>query len=83
VKGDVLINSETFLMIDFMNLKIKPTQSFECTHKDRVYIRVFIGVSAHIYIYEYLCLKKTFTTHRHVNCQPLHSVLVVESLTES
>jgi hypothetical protein len=28
------VNSEMFLVIDFMNLKIMPTQSFRCTKTD-------------------------------------------------
>jgi hypothetical protein len=47
VGDDVLIDSETLLIIDFMNLKIKPTQSFGGAHRGRVCVRVFIGVSAH------------------------------------
>jgi hypothetical protein len=50
VEGDVLINSETLLMTDFVNLKIKPTQSFGCAHRSRTYVRVFIEVSAHMCI---------------------------------
>jgi hypothetical protein len=42
VDGDV----PTFLVTDFMNLKIKPTQSFKCAHMDRVCVRVFIWVIA-------------------------------------
>jgi hypothetical protein len=45
VGGDVLIDSETFLVTDFMNFKIKPAQSFRCAHMDRVSVHVFIGVS--------------------------------------
>jgi hypothetical protein len=30
---------------DFMNLKMKPTQSFRVTHKGRVCVHVFIGMS--------------------------------------
>jgi hypothetical protein len=30
VVADVPVNSETLLVIDFVNLKIKPTQTFEC-----------------------------------------------------
>jgi hypothetical protein len=48
VRYDVFINSETFLMTDFRNLKIKPVQSFESIHMDRLCIRMFIGVSAYI-----------------------------------
>jgi hypothetical protein len=42
VDGDV----PTFLVTDFMNLKIKPIQSFKCAHMDRVCVRVFIWVIA-------------------------------------
>jgi hypothetical protein len=45
VGGGVPVDSETLLVTDFMNLKIKPTQSFAC--KERVCVRVFIGVSTH------------------------------------
>jgi hypothetical protein len=42
-------------MTDFVNLKIKPAQPFGCAHRGRVYVRIFIGVSApmrmNIYIY--------------------------------
>ncbi len=46
--GDISIDSETFLVTDFVTIKIKSTQSFECAHKDRMCVRVFIGISAHI-----------------------------------
>jgi hypothetical protein len=39
------IDSETLFVTDFMNLKIKSTQSFECTHKNKVCVHVFTGVS--------------------------------------
>jgi hypothetical protein len=42
VKDDVLINSETLLVIDFMNLKIKLAQSFGYVHRNRMYVYVFI-----------------------------------------
>jgi hypothetical protein len=48
VGGDVPVDSETLLMIDFVNLKIKLTQSFGCAHKDRVCVHIFREVSAHI-----------------------------------
>jgi hypothetical protein len=55
VEDDVLIDSEAFLVTDFMNLKIKPAQSFEDAHKDMVCMHVFIGMNTHacmrIYIY--------------------------------
>jgi hypothetical protein len=31
--GDVPVDSETFLLTDFIDLKIKPTQSFKCTYR--------------------------------------------------
>jgi hypothetical protein len=43
---DVLIDSETLFVINFVNLKIKPTQSFRGAHRDRVCVCIFIGVSA-------------------------------------
>jgi hypothetical protein len=50
-----LIDSETLLMTDFVNLKIKPTQYFRCAHRSMMYIHIFIGVSVHtcinIYVY--------------------------------
>jgi hypothetical protein len=32
VEDDVPIDSDAFLVTDFMNLKIKPTQSFRCVY---------------------------------------------------
>jgi hypothetical protein len=52
---DVPVDSEVFLVTDFMNLKIKPVQSFECVHRSRVCVRVLIGMSAHRYISIYVC----------------------------
>jgi hypothetical protein len=47
VGGDVSIDSKMTLVTDFINLKIKPAQSFRCAHRGRVCVHVFIGVSAH------------------------------------
>jgi hypothetical protein len=54
------VDGETLLVTDFVNLKIKPAQSFEGAHRDRVCICVFIGVSARAYIniYVYIVFKK-------------------------
>jgi hypothetical protein len=63
VEGDVPVDSETLLVIDFMNLKIKSTQSFRCAHRGRVCVCVFIGVSARTYMHICICtmfLKKEF-----------------------
>jgi hypothetical protein len=46
VRCDVHIDSETFLMTDFVNLKNKPAQSFKSVYRDRVCANVFIEVSA-------------------------------------
>jgi hypothetical protein len=35
-------------MTDFVNLKIKSTQSFKNTHRDKIYIYIFIKISDHI-----------------------------------
>jgi hypothetical protein len=61
VKDDVSINSETLLVTDFINFKIKPAQSFRGAHRDKVCIHVFIRVNAHMRmsIYVYTILKKT------------------------
>jgi hypothetical protein len=44
VGDDVPVDSKTLLMTDFMNLKIKPAQSFKGAHKIIVYIHVLIRV---------------------------------------
>jgi hypothetical protein len=46
VGGDVLVDSEAFLVTDFVNLKIKLAQSFRCAYRGRMCMRVFIEVSA-------------------------------------
>jgi hypothetical protein len=56
VGGDVFVDSEMLLMTDFVNLKIKPTQSFRDAHKGRVCMRMFIGVSAHTCMSIYVCI---------------------------
>jgi hypothetical protein len=53
--GDISVNSESLLVTDFVNLKIKPTQSFGCAHRGRMCVRVFIGVSAHTCMSIYIC----------------------------
>jgi hypothetical protein len=41
VRGDLPIDSEAFLMTDFVNLKINPTQSFVCAHRGRMCAYVY------------------------------------------
>jgi ferredoxin-like protein FixX len=48
--GDVPINSDVFLMIDFVNLKIKSAQCFECAHKSVICVHK----GKYSYVYEYL-----------------------------
>jgi hypothetical protein len=56
VGDDVPIDSsEALLMTDFVNLKIKSTQSFGGAHRDRICMCVFIDVSAYICISIYVC----------------------------
>jgi hypothetical protein len=47
VGGDVPVDSEALLVTNFVNLKIKSTQSFGGAHIGRVCMRVFIEVSTH------------------------------------
>jgi hypothetical protein len=48
VGDDVFIDSETFLVTDFVNLKIKSAQSFRGTHRNTIYMHIFIGVNVHM-----------------------------------
>jgi hypothetical protein len=54
VKDDVSIDSETILVIDFVNLKIKPAQSFGGAHRDRIYVCVYRDECSYAYEYLYL-----------------------------
>jgi hypothetical protein len=56
VGDDVSVDSETFLVTHFVNLKIKSAQSFGGVHRYRVCVRVFIGVSAHTCMSIYVCI---------------------------
>jgi hypothetical protein len=47
VRGGVRVDSDVLLVIDFVNLKIKSTQSFGGAYRSRMCVRVFIWVSAH------------------------------------
>jgi hypothetical protein len=50
VVDDVSVDSKTFLVTDFINLKIKSTQCFECPYMDTIYIHMFIEVSNYVCI---------------------------------
>jgi hypothetical protein len=64
VGDDVFIDNETFLVTDFVNLKIKSAQSFRGTHRDTIYMHIFIGVNIHmcmnIYVSTIFLIKKIF-----------------------
>jgi hypothetical protein len=65
VWSDVPIDSDALLMTDFVNLKIKPTQSFKSAHRGRMCVRVFIGVSVHtcMHICVYTVFLKKIINH--------------------
>jgi hypothetical protein len=48
---DISVNNEVILVTDFINLNIKPDQSFKDVHRDIVCVHLFIRMSAHIYKY--------------------------------
>jgi hypothetical protein len=54
VGGDVPVDNDALFVIDFMNLKIKPTQSFRYAHIERICVCVDRGECS--YVYNYLCL---------------------------
>jgi hypothetical protein len=62
VGGDVSVDSETLLMTNFVNLKIKSAQSFRDTHKNKIYIYIFIKMNTHI---NYASLKKRYLVAAH------------------
>jgi hypothetical protein len=62
MRYDVPVDSETLLVTDFVNLKIKPAQSFGGAYMGRVCVCVFIWVSAHMCMSICICpvfLKKS------------------------
>jgi hypothetical protein len=58
------VDSETLLMTDFVNLNIKPAQSFKCAHRGRVCIREFIKVS----VYTYMSIYIYKNTQKYIQC---------------
>jgi hypothetical protein len=52
---DVSIDSKTLLVTDFVNLKIKPVQSFRYAYKDMMCVYIFIEISEHTCINIYAC----------------------------
>jgi hypothetical protein len=72
----VSVDSKSLLVIDFVNLNIKPTQSFEVAHMDRMYIYIFIEVNAHTCIN--ICVCTVFLTK--INVIFLHVFLNFDTL---
>jgi hypothetical protein len=60
VGDDVHIDSEVFLVIDFVNLKIKSVQFFRSAHRYRLYICTCVHRSECSYVYKYLRLYYIF-----------------------
>jgi hypothetical protein len=53
VVGNVLVDREMLLVIDFMNLKIKSTQSFSSVYRGRMCVCIH-KVSVHMYMSIYI-----------------------------
>jgi hypothetical protein len=63
VVGDIIVNSETLLLTDFINFKIKPVQFFEDVHKGSmcVYVhRVSDYMCINIYVYTMFLKKELY-----------------------
>jgi hypothetical protein len=58
VGGDVSVDSESLLVTDFVNLKIKSTQSFGCAHRSRMCVCAHMSECS--YEHEYLCFCTVF-----------------------
>jgi hypothetical protein len=56
VGDNVPIDSDVLLVTDFMNLKIKPTQSFRYAHRGKVCVCVHRGEYLYIYMSIYICI---------------------------
>jgi hypothetical protein len=59
VEGNILIDSETLFVTDFVNLKIKSAQSFRSANNNRMCVHIFIEIDCS-YIYKYLYLYCVF-----------------------
>jgi hypothetical protein len=53
VRGDISVHSETLLITDFVNLKIKLTQSFKYAYRDRMCIFILMTDRTYIILYFY------------------------------
>jgi hypothetical protein len=57
VGGDVPVNSKTFLVTDFVNLKVKSAQSFECVHRNIYVCTVFLKKEEALYVTLHLAIR--------------------------
>jgi hypothetical protein len=79
VGDDVPVDSDAFLVTDFMDLKIKSAQSFKVTYRGRVCVRVFIEVSAHPCISTtaqyntHIRTSTHFYEHTHIQLTPINT----------
>jgi hypothetical protein len=48
VRDDILIDSEMFLVTDFMNLKIKLIQYFKYAYRDKMYVCVHMSECSYV-----------------------------------
>jgi hypothetical protein len=65
--GDVPVNSETLLVTDFVNLKIKSVQSFRGVYRDSMCVHMFIGVNDYTCIWLYCIFKKNILTPSNIS----------------
>jgi hypothetical protein len=76
VGGDVSVDSETLLMTDFVNLRMKSVQSFRRTYRGRLCVCVY--KTEYSYVYEYLYLycvfKKIFLLEKCLRYLPVHPI---------
>jgi hypothetical protein len=83
VRSDVPINNKTHFVTDFVNLKIKSTQSFKDAHMDMLYVHMFMRMSAHTYInicvYPVFLKQKSYATLVGVNRPDCHDKHIVAS----
>jgi hypothetical protein len=74
VGDNISVESETLLVTNFINLKIKPAQSFGDPHRGRMYVRVFIGMIAYTCMSICVCtmfLKKSILQLNYPICSKL------------
>jgi hypothetical protein len=59
MEGDAHVDIDVLLTIDFVNLKIKPTQSFGYSYRDVLCVYIHRGKCSYVYEYLYLyCVSK-------------------------